>query len=81
MLHCKHCGHFSTEDQFPTDQWGYIICPKCGGEDLINLEEEQCKVETYLNAELATVSYTKKTLNTIADIADNLPTIKNGHHS
>tara|TARA_B100000131_G_scaffold279617_1_gene284904 strand:- start:4917 stop:5096 length:180 start_codon:yes stop_codon:yes gene_type:complete len=44
MLHCKHCGFFSTEEHFLKDQWEYTICPKCGGEDIIEFEE-QCKIE------------------------------------
>ncbi len=68
MKYCKHCGH-SSMDVY--DEWGFAICPHCGGEDLINLEEEEC-------IDMQNQENKKQITNSIACIVDNLPTMNNG---
>ena len=41
MLHCKHCGHYGSEDTFLEDTWEYTVCPKCGGEDIYAFSPQQ----------------------------------------
>ena len=67
MKYCKHCGHSSYNVY---DEWGFPICPHCGGEDLIDFEEDECIYEALVESNITT--------NTIADIADNLPPMNIG---
>jgi len=94
MQHCKTCGHASgTNSTFIYDEWEFLICPNCGGEDIIDFEEEE---KEYLNEsedpcesnqlipsthqcqQEKTLKKSPIQLNTIAGIAGCIPALNNG---
>ena len=45
MSFCKHCGHSSTKS-FLEDEWGFIVCPVCGSDHVIDSEEDEEEEES-----------------------------------
>ena len=37
-MFCKHCGH-SSKEVFAEDQWGFLVCPVCEGDEVISYDD------------------------------------------